>query len=85
MKTSWKPLGRSLLIAKCKNVQQCLRVEERALRMMDGLAAPNMPLHENVMVMCDRRQDLGSIASEVTISFGTVQSILTDILGMSKV
>ena len=45
---------------------------------------------KNVMVvqalfMCDRRRDLRSIASEVGISFGAVQSILTDILGMSKV
>ena len=45
---------------------------------------------ENVMVMytlviCDRRRDLRSIASEVVISFWAVQSILTDILGISKV
>ena len=31
------------------------------------------------------RRDLQSIASEVGISFGAVQSILIDILGMSKV
>ena len=35
--------------------------------------------------MCDRRRDVRSIASEVSISFWEVQSILTDILGMSKV
>ena len=35
----------------------------------------------HTLVMCDLR----SIASEVGISFGAVQSILTDILGMSKV
>ena len=35
--------------------------------------------------MCDRRRVLRSIASEVGISFVAVQSILTDILGMSKV
>ena len=35
--------------------------------------------------MCERRQDLGSIACEVGISIGAVQSILTDILGVSKV
>ena len=34
----------------------------------------------HILVMCD----LQSIASEVGISFGAVQSILTDILGMSK-
>ena len=39
----------------------------------------------NTLVMCDRRRDLRSIASQVGISFGAVQSILTDILGMSKV
>ena len=39
----------------------------------------------HTLVMCDRRQDLQSIASKVGISFGAVQSILTDILGMSKV
>ena len=45
---------------------------------------------QNVMVvhtllMYDRRRDLQSTASEVARRFGAVQSILTDILGMSKV
>ena len=35
--------------------------------------------------MCDRRRDLGSIASKVGKTFGAVQSILNIILGMSKV
>ena len=39
----------------------------------------------HILVMCDRSRDKRSIASEVAISFGAVQSILTDILGMSKV
>ena len=34
---------------------------------------------------CDRRRNLRDIASEVGISFGAVQSILTYILGMPKV
>ena len=34
--------------------------------------------------MCDKRRGLRNIASEVGISFGEVQSILTGILGMSK-
>ena len=34
--------------------------------------------------MCDRRRDL-SITSEIGIHFGAVESILTAILGMSKV
>ena len=33
----------------------------------------------HTLVMCDRRQDLRSIASEVRIIFGAVQPILTDI------
>ena len=37
------------------------------------------------LVICDRRRDLRSIASEVGLSFGAVQTILTDILGMPKV
>ena len=37
------------------------------------------------LVMCERRRDLRSKASKMGISFGAVQSILTDILGMSKV
>jgi transposase len=37
------------------------------------------------LVMCDRRQDLRSIAWEVSISFGSVQAILTDVYGISKV
>ena len=39
----------------------------------------------HTLVICDGRRDLRSTASEVGISFGAVQSILTDILGMSKV
>ena len=45
---------------------------------------------ENVIVvrplgMCDRRRDLRSIASKVGTSFGAIQSIVTNILYMSKV
>ena len=35
--------------------------------------------------MCDRRRDLRRIVREVGIRFGAIQSILTEILGMSKV
>ena len=58
--------------------------------MIDGLAAPkDVTNDENVkvvhtLVMCNRWRDLRSIANEVDISFGAVQSILTVILGMSK-
>ena len=39
----------------------------------------------HTLVMYDRRRDLRSIVSKVGKSFGAVQSILTDILGTSKV
>ena len=39
----------------------------------------------HTLVICDRWRDLRNIASEVGISFGAIQSILTDILLMSKV
>jgi hypothetical protein len=37
------------------------------------------------LVMCNRRRDLGSIAREVGISFGSVQAILTDVYGIKKI
>jgi hypothetical protein len=40
---------------------------------------------EHDLVMCDRTRDLRDIAREVGISFGSVQAILTDVFGMSKV
>ena len=74
-----------LLIIRRKNGLQNLSVGERALRMIKGLAAQKMPsLIVHNLVMCDRRRDLRRIASKVDISFGAVQTILTDILGMSK-
>ena len=58
----------------------------------DGLSArpKDAAADENVkvvhtLVMCDWRRDLRIVASEMSICFGAVQSILTDILGMSKV
>ena len=57
---------------------------------MEGWTPKHATSDENVMVvhtlvMCDRRQDLQSITSKIGIRFGAVESILTDILGMSKV
>ena len=39
----------------------------------------------HTLIICDRKRDLQSIASKVGTSFGAVESILTNILGMSKV
>ena len=52
--------------------------------MGDATAGENVKA-VRILVMCDWRRDLRSIASEVGTSFGAVQSILTNILGMSKV
>jgi hypothetical protein len=40
---------------------------------------------EQDLVMCDRRRNMRNTAREVGISFGSVQAILTDVYGMSKV
>ena len=45
----------------------------------DATAYENVKIM-HTLVVCDRRQDLWSIASEVSISYGTVQSIQTNIL-----
>ena len=55
--------------------------------MLKGLVAITDEIIEIVhnLVMCNRRRDLRRTASEVGISFGAVQIILTDMLGMSNV
>ena len=53
--------------------------------MKDGLAADENVKVVHNLVICDRRRDLRSIANEVGIRFRALQTILTDILGMSKV
>ena len=58
--------------------------DARSGRRKDATTDENMANVHN-LVMCDRRRDLRSIASEEGISYGAVQTILTDILGMSKV
>ena len=53
-------------------------------RPIDATAIANVKIM-HTLVMCYRKRDLLSIASNVGIRFGAVQSILTDILSMSKV
>ena len=67
-------------------MQQSLKGEDRANdgRPKDDTANENFKV-VHILVMCERRQDLRSIASEVGMSLRAVQLILTDILGMSKV
>ena len=56
----------------------------RSGRTKDATADVNVKV-AHILVMCDSRQDLRSKASEVGVSLGAVQLILTIILGMSKV
>ena len=64
--------------------RESIEDDARSGRPKDATTDENVEIVHN-LVMCDRRRDLRSIASEVGISFGAVQTILTDILGMSKV
>ena len=94
MKTLWKPHS----IVK-KWTAEFKTERERALRMIGGLAALKMPPLMKMSRPCtpwlcviggsdpvhSRLGPSRSLPSEVSIRFWTVQSILTDILGMSKV
>ena len=70
--------------AEFKRGRESIEDDAGSGRPKDTTTDENVKIVHN-LVMCDRRRDLRSIASEVGISFGAVQTILTDILGMSKV
>ena len=56
---------------------------ERSWRPKEATTDENVVLVHS-LIMCDRRRSLRDIA-RLGINFGAVQSVLTDILGMSKV
>ena len=58
--------------------------DERSGRPQEDSTEENVDI-VHCLVICDRRRNLRDIASEVSISFGAVLSILTDILGTTKV
>ena len=64
--------------------RESIEDDARTGRPKDATTDENVEIVHN-LVMCDRRRYLRRIASEVGISFGAVQTIITDILGMSKV
>ena len=70
--------------AEFKRMRESIEDDARSGRPKNATTDENVEIFHN-LVICDRRRDLRSIASEVGISFGAVQTIPTDILGMSKV
>ena len=91
MKASWKPLGRNprlkadeKVAAESKRGTESVEYLGRFGRPKDATSDENVKV-VHILLMCDRSRDLQSIASEVGISFGAVQPIMTNILDMSKV
>ena len=72
------------LAAEFKRWRESVEDDGRSCRLKDATANENVKV-VRTLVMCDRRRDLQSIASEVGVRFVAVQPILILILGMSKV
>ena len=60
--------------AEFKHGRESTEDDERSGCPKDATTDENVEIVHN-LVMCDRRRDLISIASEVSISFGAVQKI----------
>ena len=72
------------LAAEFRRVRESIEDDERSGCRKETTTDVNVEIVHS-LVICDRRRNPRDIASEVGISFGAVQSILTDILRMSKV
>ena len=70
--------------AEFKRGKESIEDDERSGHLKDATTDENVEIVHN-LVMCDRRPDLRSIASEVGLRFWAVRKNLTDILGISKV
>ena len=70
--------------AEFKRERECVDNDGRSGRLKDATTDEYVKV-VHTLVMCDRRRDLRGIASEVGIHYRAVQSIITNILGMSKV
>ena len=73
------------LAAEFERGRESVEDDGRSGHPKDATADEHFKVVHTVPVMCDKRRDLRSIASEVSIRFGAVQSILTDILCIAKV
>ena len=93
MKTSSKSLGKESpsyctvkkWTAEFKSGRESVEDDGRSGQPKDSTIDENAKVVYTLIYMCDRRRDLRSIVRKVGISFGAVQSILTDNLGMPKV
>ena len=90
MTTSRKPLGGVSLYSTVKKWAAEFNIrggsvddDGRSGRPKDATTDENVKV-VHTLAMCDSRQDLQSIASEVGIRFVAVQTILTDILGNQR-
>ena len=70
--------------AEFKSGRESIEDDGRSSCSKDATTDKNVKV-VHTLAMFDRRGDLRSIASEVGMGFWAVQSILTNILGMSKV
>ena len=70
--------------AEFKRGRESVEYDGRSGCPKDAIADENVEV-VNTPIMCDRRRDLRRIGSEVGIRFGTVQSILANILGIPKI
>ena len=78
MKTSWKPLGRSIFYStvkkwatEFKRRRESVEDDGRSGRPKDATADANVNV-VHTLVICDRRRDQRSRANEVGISFGAI-------------
>ena len=86
IQTSRRPLRRSVKkwATEFRRGRENIEADERSGCPKEATTDENVEIVHS-LVTCDRKRYLQHIATKAGISFGAVQSILTDILGMFKV